>query len=88
MDPPGGTHAPPRRRGLARGLARDPSWSRCRRCAAQGVDAATETLEDLGFKVVTEEASGSLGLGFVWSQSPGGGDDACRTGSTITLTLI
>jgi beta-lactam-binding protein with PASTA domain len=54
---------------------------------AQGVDAATDTLEALGFHVVTERASGYLGLGFVFSQDPGGGEMA-PTGSTITLSLI
>ena len=54
---------------------------------AQGVEAATDTLEALGFKVVTDEAAGYLGLGFVFSQSPGGGDMAPK-GSTITLTII
>jgi eukaryotic-like serine/threonine-protein kinase len=53
----------------------------------QGVDAATETLEDLGFTVVTESAPGSLGLGFVFSQDPDGGSMA-PVGSTITLSLI
>ena len=50
----------------------------------QGVDAATEKLEDLGFKVETDDAPGSLGLGFVFSQCPGGGE-MVRPGSTITL---
>jgi beta-lactam-binding protein with PASTA domain/serine/threonine protein kinase len=54
---------------------------------AQGVESATETLEGLGFHVVTEHASGYLGLGFVFSQDPGGGEMAPK-GSTITLTLI
>jgi serine/threonine-protein kinase len=54
---------------------------------AQGVDAATATLEGLGFHVVTQNASGYLGLGFVFSQDPGGGEMAPK-GSTITLTLI
>ena len=53
----------------------------------QGVDAATEKLEALGFKVDTRSADGSLGLGFVWSQSPAGGDEV-PPGSTITLSLI
>ncbi|WP_417614420.1 PASTA domain-containing protein [Nocardioides caricicola] len=54
---------------------------------AQGVEAATETLQDLGFEVVTEEAPGYLGLGFVFSQSPGGGERV-PIGSTITLSII
>ncbi len=54
---------------------------------AHGVAAATQELEDLGFRVVTEKAPGYLGLGFVYSQNPGGGDLA-RKGSTITLVII
>jgi len=53
----------------------------------QGVDAATERLKDLGFKVKVEKAAGDLGLGYVWSQDPGSGDEAPK-GSTITLFLI
>lgn len=53
----------------------------------QGVEAATEELEALGFKVRTDQASGSLGLGFVWSQSPGSGERVPK-GTTITLSLI
>lgn len=53
----------------------------------QGVDAATQTLEDLGFNVATESAPGSLGLGFVFSQDPDGGSMVPK-GSTITLLLI
>jgi serine/threonine-protein kinase len=54
---------------------------------AQGVDAATQELEALGFHVVTDQADGYLGLGFVFSQSPGGGE-MVPVGSTITLYLI
>ena len=53
----------------------------------QGIEAARQTLERLGFHVETRESSGSLGLGFVWSQDPEGGSRAPK-GSTITLTLI
>ncbi|MBZ5736792.1 Stk1 family PASTA domain-containing Ser/Thr kinase [Nocardioides mangrovi] len=54
---------------------------------AQGVDAATKTLEALGFHVTTEKAAGYLGLGFVFSQDPGSGQSVPR-GSTITLSII
>lgn len=54
---------------------------------ASGVQAAREELEALGFVVETREAIGYLGLGYVFSQSPGSGDLVPR-GSTITLTLI
>jgi serine/threonine-protein kinase len=53
----------------------------------EGVEAATQELEALGFKVVTRDAAGSLGLGFVFGQDPGSGDRVPR-GSTITLSLI
>lgn len=52
-----------------------------------GVEAATEELEGLGFVVRTRQASGSLGLGFVWQQDPSGGTRIAK-GSTITLSLI
>ena len=54
---------------------------------AAGVDSATETLTDLGFEVVTEEAPGYLGLGFVFSMDPDAGSEIPK-GSTITLYLI
>ena len=54
---------------------------------AQGVEDATEELESLGFEVETEEAPGYLGLGYVFSQDPGG-DEQVPKGSTITLYLI
>ena len=54
---------------------------------AAGVDSATETLTDLGFDVVTQEAPGYLGLGFVFSMDPDAGSEIPK-GSTITLYLI
>jgi serine/threonine-protein kinase len=54
---------------------------------ASGVDSAKEELEALGFVVNIENASGYLGLGYVFDQDPGGGSMAPR-GSTITLYLI
>ena len=54
---------------------------------AAGVDSATETLIDLGFDVVTQEAPGYLGLGFVFSMDPDAGSEIPK-GSTITLYLI
>ncbi|MCB0895967.1 MAG: Stk1 family PASTA domain-containing Ser/Thr kinase [Nocardioides sp.] len=86
MDPPAGTT-------LHRGdevhlvVSQGPELIEVPSVRAQGVDAATATLEALGFKVVTDKATGYLGLGFVYSQSPGGGDMAPK-GATITLTLI
>ena len=54
---------------------------------AQGVESARQELEALGFVVETREASGYLGLGYVFSQDPSAGERIPR-GSTITLTLI
>ncbi|MEC9053225.1 MAG: PASTA domain-containing protein, partial [Actinomycetota bacterium] len=54
---------------------------------AQGVESARQELEALGFVVETREASGYLGLGYVFSQDPAAGERLPR-GSTITLTLI
>jgi eukaryotic-like serine/threonine-protein kinase len=52
----------------------------------QGVEAATETLEDAGFKVKVERALAYFGLGFVVGQEPGGGDMQPK-GATIVLTI-
>ncbi|HEU5035976.1 MAG TPA: Stk1 family PASTA domain-containing Ser/Thr kinase [Nocardioides sp.] len=86
MDPPGGTTL---HRGDAVQLvvSKGPELVDVPSVRGQGVDAATQTLEGLGFEVETREASGSLGLGFVWSQDPSGGERVPK-GSTITLTLI
>jgi eukaryotic-like serine/threonine-protein kinase len=86
MDPPGGTTV---HRGdeVSFVVSKGPELIEVPSVRAQGVDAATETLEALGFDVVTEEASGYLGLGFVFSQNPGGGE-MVPVGSTITLSII
>ena len=54
---------------------------------ASGVEAATRTLKDLGFKVEVRESSGYLGLGFVYSVDPSEGT-ALPVGSTVTLDLV
>ncbi|WP_343991967.1 PASTA domain-containing protein [Nocardioides dubius] len=54
---------------------------------AMGVDAATEKLEDLGFKVKVKRHLESIGLGYVISSNPGSGDKVPK-GSTITLTVF
>jgi len=86
MDPPGGTTV---HRGDAVQLvvSKGPELVDVPSVRGEGVGAATDTLEGLGFHVETRQAAGSLGLGFVWSQDPEGGSRAPR-GSTITLTLI
>ena len=50
---------------------------------AMGVEAATQQLQSLGFRVHVEHADLYLGLGFVASSSPSPGDTAPK-GSTIT----
>ena len=57
------------------------------RVIAMGVDAATERLEALGFQVSVQNSDSYIGVGFVFSTSPGAGDMVAR-GSTITLYLI
>jgi serine/threonine-protein kinase len=54
---------------------------------AAGIEAATQELQGLGFQVVTEEAPGYLGLGFVFSQDPDPGTMLPK-GSTVTLYVI
>jgi serine/threonine-protein kinase len=54
---------------------------------AVGVEAATEELERLGFKVRTEESGTYLGLGYVSSADPDFGSMVPK-GSTITLYLV
>ncbi|MBT0994876.1 Stk1 family PASTA domain-containing Ser/Thr kinase [Cellulomonas sp. DKR-3] len=52
----------------------------------QGVESATATLEDAGFKVDVQRAVAYFGLGFVVGQEPGGGDMQPK-GTTIVLTI-
>jgi beta-lactam-binding protein with PASTA domain/serine/threonine protein kinase len=54
---------------------------------AMGVEAATELLEGLGFRVETEQADIYLGIGYVSSSDPGAGDEVPK-GSTITLFVV
>ncbi|GAA1152260.1 Stk1 family PASTA domain-containing Ser/Thr kinase [Nocardioides aquiterrae] len=86
MDPPSGTTL---HRGDAVQLvvSKGPELVDVPSVRGQGVDAATQTLEGLGFHVETRQAPGSLGLGFVFSQDPEAGARVPR-GSTITLNLI
>ena len=55
--------------------------------SAVGVEAATEELERLGFKVRTQESGTYLGLGYVASADPDFGSMVPK-GSTITLFLV
>ena len=57
------------------------------RVRAMGVDAATQTLEDAGFKVSVKHSELYLGLGYVSSVKPGEGDKAPK-GSTVTIYLV
>jgi beta-lactam-binding protein with PASTA domain len=52
-----------------------------------GVDAARQTLEDLGFDVRTRRSGEYVGLQFVVRTDPGPGELAAK-GSTITLFVV
>jgi serine/threonine-protein kinase len=54
---------------------------------SMGVDAATQLLEGLGFKVEVDHARIYLGLGYVASSSPGGGNEIPK-GSTVILRVV
>jgi len=54
---------------------------------AQGVDAATATLQAAGFDVDVQEAPGYIGLGYVFSTDPTAGTEV-PLGSTVTLYLV
>ncbi len=68
-------------------VSRGPELVEVPRVVAQGVEAATEELEALGFVVEVEESSNYIGVGFVFSSDPDAGSMAPK-GSTITLYLI
>ena len=52
-----------------------------------GVESATRLLEGLGFKVEVDHATIYLGLGYVASSSPGGGNKIPK-GSTVILRIV
>ncbi|MGI8524126.1 MAG: PASTA domain-containing protein [Nocardioides sp.] len=54
---------------------------------AQGVDAATEELKALGFRVEVTHSKYYIGVGYVYSSDPSGGSMA-PMGSSITLFVI
>ena len=54
---------------------------------AMGIRKAEEAMAEAGFKTKTRKATNYLGLGYVVTSSPGGGDRAPK-GSTITLSLV
>ena len=54
---------------------------------AMGVEAATELLKGLGFKVRVEHADIYVGLGYVVGSDPGPGSMA-RKGSTVVLKVV
>jgi len=54
---------------------------------ASGVDSARAELEALGFVVSEAQSDGYLGLGYVYSMSPGEGESV-PYGSTVTLYLV
>ncbi|WP_051552232.1 Stk1 family PASTA domain-containing Ser/Thr kinase [Nocardioides sp. URHA0020] len=86
MDPPAGTTVH-RGDNVSVVVSKGPELVKVPSVRGEGVAAARERLEGLGFTVETHDAPGSLGLGFVFSQSPGGGE-MVAPGSTISLSLI
>ncbi|HXH78022.1 Stk1 family PASTA domain-containing Ser/Thr kinase [Nocardioides sp.] len=68
-------------------VSKGPELVEVPRVIAMGVEAATEKLEALGFQVDVQNSESYIGVGFVFSTSPGAGDMVAR-GSTITLYLI
>jgi serine/threonine-protein kinase len=54
---------------------------------AMGVDAATTLLHSLGFRVHVEKSQYYIGVGYVYSSSPGGGAEAPR-GTVVVLHII
>ena len=68
-------------------ISKGPELVEVPRVIAMGVGAATEKLEALGFEVDEQNSDSYIGVGFVFSTSPGAGDMVAR-GSTITLYLI
>ena len=52
-----------------------------------GISAATEAMEDAGFKVKVVEADLYIGLGYVVSQNPDAGE-MIPIGSTVTLSKV
>jgi serine/threonine-protein kinase len=84
---PGGGSTVHRGDGISFVVSRGPQLVEVPSVVAHGVDAATDELTSLGFHVTTRKAAGYLGLGYVFSQDPGGGNKVPK-GSTITLTLI
>jgi beta-lactam-binding protein with PASTA domain/serine/threonine protein kinase len=54
---------------------------------AMGVDAATELLKSLGFKVEVDKSPFYIGVGYVYSSDPGPGSMAAP-GSTVVLHII
>ncbi len=54
---------------------------------AMGVDAATQLLHSLGFRVEVHKSPYYIGVGYVYSSSPGGGEMAPK-GSVVILKII
>jgi serine/threonine-protein kinase len=54
---------------------------------AMGVDAATTLLHSLGFRVHVVKSPYYIGVGYVYSSSPGGGEMAPK-GSVVTINII
>lgn len=68
-------------------VSKGPELVEVPRVIANGVEAAKQTLRDLGFEVRTRKSGGYLGLGFVSRTDPRAGELVPK-GSTITLYLV
>ncbi len=68
-------------------VSRGPVMVKVPRVVQMGTADATAALEAVGFQVQTEHSSLYVGLQYVVSQSPGGGEMAPR-GSVVTLSLV
>jgi serine/threonine-protein kinase len=68
-------------------VSRGPELVQVPNVVGYGVDAAVDALEAAGFTVRQEQAPGSLGIGYVFSMDPAGGQSQPR-GSTITIYLV
>ena len=85
QDPPSGSLAKGDEVALVRSLG--PVLVTVPNVRAMGVRKAEEAMRAAGFKTRTTKATNYLGLGYVVTSSPGGGDRAPK-GSTITLSLV
>ncbi len=68
-------------------VSKGPELVEVPRVVAMGVEAATDRLEELGFRVQVENSDNYIGVGFVFSSDPDAGELVAK-GSLVTLYLI